>query len=1146
MSRGWIGQGPLTTVAIAILALLAWAGPAGAVTLPPGFQETTSITGLELPTVVEFAPNGRVFVAEKNGIVKTYDSVSDPTPTVFADLRTQVHSYWDRGIQGLAVDPNFPASPYVYVYYVHDAPIGGTAPTWGVAGQDFDDCPSPPSGPGGTNHGCPVSVRVSRLVANGDVMSGPEQVLVEDSCLQYPSHAGGGLEFGADGFLYATFGEGASFTFWDYGQDGDPGNDWHPINPCGDPPSGVDGAQAPPTAEGGRLRSQDLRTSGDPLGLNGSLIRIDPATGAGVPGNPMFSSPEANKRRMLAYGMRNPFRIALRPGTNDVWIGDVGGAGWEELNRVPAPTGAVRNFGWPCYEGGLDATGAPVSRKLNVTDQMDLNICENLYADTGAVTANYWAYDHATDVVPGEDCAANGSAISALAFYPMSGGTFPAAYQGALLIGDYSRECIWAMLAGPDGLPDPTMIQPLVEHAAFPVDLTVGPGGDVFYVDVSHGELRRLHYTGNPTNRPPIANAQANPITGAVPLTVAFDGTGSSDPDVGDSLTYEWDLDADGQFDDSTAVSPSFTYATAGTYAVKLRVTDGAGVFDTDTVMVYPGGGPPAPVIDSPSSGTKWSVGDTISFSGSATDPDDGALPASALDWELIMHHCTTLTACHEHPVTQFQNVASGSFIAPDHPYPSHLELRLTATDSDANTGTASLQLDPRVVGLNFDTKPPGLAISYGDTSSPAPFLMLAIQGSAATLTAPSPQTLGNTTYRFAGWRHGQAQSHVLPAPTASKTYTADFAAVTPGVQTLGYRPEADSFVDEASPGSNFGTTTPLRAGAPPGAATESHLRFLVNGLVGKIQSATLRLRSKTDTVDGPAVYKTAGGWTETGLNWLNRPSPTGGPLADTGAIAAGTTTDWDVTSAVTGEGAVNFRLSATSADPVDFESREAAVASQQPLLIVTVLNDAYARPKGATPSRFTLVPAYNQCTSPNRVHGPALESGSCAPPAQTSSELTVGTADANGTATNSVGAAGYGAIPGNASTTADEADAVFTFSLTDVRKRVGLADYTGELQAVTTLRATDKNSDPSGTDPATLTDLEVPVTIPCTPTGDTSVGSTCSVTTTFEAITPGMVREGARSIWQLGQIEVRDGGPDGDVDTPGNGVFARQGIFIP
>ena len=109
---------------------------ASALTLPPGFEQTTVISGLRAPTAIEFAPNGRVFVAEKSGIVKTFDSISDTTPTVFADLRTQVHNYSDRGLLSLAVDPDFPAEPYVYVFYVHDAAIGGTAPRWGTAGHD--------------------------------------------------------------------------------------------------------------------------------------------------------------------------------------------------------------------------------------------------------------------------------------------------------------------------------------------------------------------------------------------------------------------------------------------------------------------------------------------------------------------------------------------------------------------------------------------------------------------------------------------------------------------------------------------------------------------------------------------------------------------------------------------------------------------------------------------------------------------------------------------------------------------------------------------------------------------------------------------------------------------------------------------------
>ena len=1119
------------------------AAPAQAVDLPPGFQETTAISGLEIPTAIEFAPNGRVFVAEKNGLLKTFDDIGDPTPTVFADLQTQVHSLGDRGFLGLAVDPAFPANPYVYVMYAHDAPIGGTAPTYGTPGQGYDDCPSPPAGPGA--HGCVASSRISRLRAAGDVMTGPEQVLVEDYCDQFGGHGGGGLEFGADGYLYATGGDGASPVFWDYGQDADPSTEWHPINPCGDPPSGVDGAQSPPTAEGGRLRSQDLRTSGDPLGLNGSLIRIDPSTGAGVPGNPMFSNPDANARRMLSHGFRNAFRIAIRPGTNDVWIGDVGGSGWEELNRMPDPTGPVRNFGWPCYEGALDETGTPFPNKILVSDQLNLNICENLFAQPGATSAPYWAYEHSSEVSSGDGCGSGGSVISAVAFYPPSGGTFPAAYDGALLFGDLARRCVWAMLAGTDGLPDPTRIQRLVGTAGFPADLRVGPGGDVFYVNVYEGEVRRIHFTGNPNNHPPTALAQADPVTGELPLSVDFDGTGSSDPDPGDTLDYAWDLDGDGSLDDSTAPAPSFTYSSEGTVTVSLRVTDDAGVYDTDTVTVYPGGGPPTVTIDSPSPSTRWAVGETLSFSGSADDPDDGPLPPSALDWELILHHCPA-GSCHEHPQRQWQGVAAGNFTTPNHTFPSHLELRATARDSDGNVGTASRQINPRIVNLSFQTNPQGMTIVWNDLTAPSPIAQNAIVGSVNTLSTASPQTLGNTTYRFAGWLHGPAQTHSLVAPDIGRTYTARFAALQPGTQTLAFRPEADAYVDQSIPGQNFGPTPLLRSGAQAGAATEAYVRFLVGGVVGKIQSATLRLRSITDTADGPAVLPTTSGWTENGITWANRPAATGPALADAGPIGAGTTTDLDVTPAVTGEGAVSFKLAATSSDPVDLYSREAAIASNSPSLQVIVLNDAYARSKGATPTVVALVPAYRECTTSNRVHGPPLASASCAPPVQSSTELTVGTADANGAAANFAGTMSYLVQVGNPATPADEADVTLSLSLTDVRRRADLGDYSGEVQAATTVRITDKGSSPGGADPATLTDITLPLTIPCAPTASTGAGATCTATTTMDALTPGLVREGARSVWQLRQVEVLDGGPDGDADTPGNTVFARQGLFIP
>jgi hypothetical protein len=210
-----------------------------------------------------------------------------------------------------------------------------------------------------------------------------------------------------------------------------------------------------------------------------------------------------------------------------------------------------------------------------------------------------------------------------------------------------------------------------------------------------------------------------------------------------------------------------------------------------------------------------------------------------------------------------------------------------------------------------------------------------------------------------------------------------------------------------------------------------------------------------------------------------------------------------------------------------------------------------YVRPKGATPTRIALALAYRECTSPNRIHGPpALGGGSfdgsCNPPVPLSDHLTVGTADSNGRAANAVGSLTYTTLPGDTATEADEADLKLEFTLADVRRKSDLLDYAGELQADASVRLTDRYNGSSPIDPGTLSEVSFPFAIPCTATGDTNIGSTCSVTTTADTVVPGVIREGARAIWQLGQVEVRDGGADGQVATGPNTVFAKQGIFIP
>ena len=568
-------------IVLSCLAALLAPGAARAATLPAGFAQSTPIAGLNTPMDVEVTPAGQVFVAEKSGIVKSFSSLSDTTPTVAADLRTQVHNFSARGLMSLAVDPNFPAQPYVYVFYTLDAVIGGTPPLYGT-GSTNDSCAA---AFGGLDENCIAGGRISKLRIEGESMTGPEQVLVEDWCQQYPVHTGGGLAFGADGYLYFTGGDGSTASFWDYGQTGTP------ANPCGDPPGVVGDLLTPPTAEGGRLRVQDLRTPGDPTGLDGTLIRIDPHTGAGVAGNPLFGSDSANERRILAYGLRDAVRLAIRPGTNDVWIGDRGGGYWEEFDRVP-DTGVVRNFGWPCYEGGMDANGDPYTRQRPKSIEANTNICNNLYATGTDTVAPHWAYDHELPIVPGETCSQDalgapaGSLLSGMAFYPAAGGNFPAPYRKALFFADRLRDCIYALLPGSDGLPERGNVTLFASEAQRAMDLEVLPGGDLLYVDQSNDALHRISYVGNPANQAPTAVAAADTTSGNAPLTVRLNATGSTDPDTRDAFTYAWDLDNDGQYDDSTSARPTRIFRRPGTAGVSVRVTDTGGLTDTDSLSI--------------------------------------------------------------------------------------------------------------------------------------------------------------------------------------------------------------------------------------------------------------------------------------------------------------------------------------------------------------------------------------------------------------------------------------------------------------------------------------------------------------------------------------------------------------------------------
>jgi glucose/arabinose dehydrogenase len=396
--------------------------------------------------VVQFAPDGRVFVGEKHGQIVEFDSLSDPTPTLVANLATNVYDYSDRGLLGLALDPNFATNPYVYVLYTLDAPIGGTLPVYN------DTCSDP--------NGCVAGARASRMLLDAHNHAGPEQVLIEDWCQQFDSHSIGTLAFGPEGALYVGGGDGASYIQVDYGQLGG--------NPCGDPAN-----------EGGALRAQDLVHRADPTGMNGAVLRVDPATGDAWPDNPLIGG-DPTDDRIIAEGMRNPFRFAVKPGGSDrIWVGDVGWNSWEEIDGIlSAGDSKVEDFGWPCYEGRQKQPGYEAA---------NLPVCNRLYAKPSLTRKPFFVMSH------GQGGCDGSNVFSAVGFY--TGATFPADYAGSFFFGDVVRGCMWTMFAGPNGDPDPATLFTF-GSGIFPVDVKTGPNGDLFYVDIDGGSIHEISYTG--------------------------------------------------------------------------------------------------------------------------------------------------------------------------------------------------------------------------------------------------------------------------------------------------------------------------------------------------------------------------------------------------------------------------------------------------------------------------------------------------------------------------------------------------------------------------------------------------------------------------------------------------------------------------
>jgi PKD repeat protein len=583
--------------------LVAWVSlapgaPAHAQSLPTDFYVENAASGATFsePTTLVFAPDGRLFVGEKSGRVYIVQN-DTKLATPFIDLEWDVLNHHDRGLLGMAIDPDFANTGYVYFLYTCDWNLAGDAARTDIPGRlvRYTASTSNPN----------VADLSSRLV-----LIGATYATGIPAC--YFSHAPGALRFGSDGTLLVAAGDGASYSNVDAG---------------GYYPDCFGSGKFPATEDIGAYRSQWIGS------MSGKILRVDRATGLGLPSNPYYTgNPADPQSRVWAYGLRNPYRFGVRPnGSTDpadgdpgsLYIGDVGWNLWEEINVSRA--GGGENFGWPCREGP-NQQGA--YQGVNPSHHGCATI--GTPANPGPIThpTTYWHHDNAGLSFPS---GITGATVIGGAFY--MGTKYPPQYQGVYFYGDYSAQFIKALVV--DANDDFVSQSDFASSTGGIVDLGYNPNDEyLYYIDIWSGQVLRIRHTDGETNNPPVASATATPRWGYAPLLVQFDASASSDPD-SDPLEFEWDF-GDGQFSNQAVVSHAYT--ANGTYLAQLTVSDPFGLESVRTFTISVGNTPPDGTIVLPANGATFAVGETVVLFAEATDAETS--PGSLqLHWTVTQVH---------------------------------------------------------------------------------------------------------------------------------------------------------------------------------------------------------------------------------------------------------------------------------------------------------------------------------------------------------------------------------------------------------------------------------------------------------------------------------------------------------------------------
>lgn len=418
------------------------------------FAGQTIVTGLNQPTAIEFASGGKMFIAQQNGIVRLAENgtlLSQP----FIDISAQVNGVRDRGLLGIEVHPNFPSQPYVYLLFTYDPPETQSFPSTSLASPD--------------KRGNRVSrlIRVSADPANNYRTALPNSEVVILGKNSVWENISGPDKDSTNNFSLPPSCQGV--------------DDCVPIDSqshtIGALAFGNDGSLYVSSGDGtsyGRVDPRTVRVQ-DLNSLAGKILRIDSMTGEGLATNPFYNNdPNSNQSKVYSLGLRNPFRIAVHPVLDEPYIGEVGWTAWEEIN-----SGRGANFGWPYYEGGD-------GQNLETGGYRDLPEAQAFYNSNQIATPGLWSRTHsdgARAIVLGD-------------FY--QGNRYPELLQNALFFSDYGEPTVRALILNEDG--SFNRVQQISGGVGAVVEMTNGPDGYMYYVDIVSGSIGRFTYTETAAN----------------------------------------------------------------------------------------------------------------------------------------------------------------------------------------------------------------------------------------------------------------------------------------------------------------------------------------------------------------------------------------------------------------------------------------------------------------------------------------------------------------------------------------------------------------------------------------------------------------------------------------------------------------------